>query len=316
MPGRPRYTREEAAGAILRSASWADALRRLGVIPRGKNFATIRKWAGIWGIDTSHLRPARPHGGVPRFTEAQLREAIADSLNWTDVMRRLNRCPSGDSRKTAIKYAELCDISTDHFDPNAARRRAGWARAIPLESILVENSTYASRGNLKKRLYAAGLKQRRCELCGQGELWRGSRMSLILDHVNGKRNDNRIENLRIVCPNCAATLDTHCGRSLPRTRECERCSEIFIPRTKDHRYCSLRCGAGGRRPMTGVPALERRKVERPPYEQLMREIEETSYLAVGRKYGVSDNAIRKWVRFYENERARLEAEADELDEVA
>jgi transposase-like protein len=68
--------------------------------------------------------------------------------------------------------------------------------------------------------------------------------------------------------------------------------------------------------MTGVPALERRKVERPPYEQLMREIEETSYLAVGRKYGVSDNAIRKWVRFYENERARLEAEADELDEAA
>jgi transposase-like protein len=49
------------------------------------------------------------------------------------------------------------------------------------------------------------------------------------------------------------------------------------------------------------PAL--RRVQRPPYEQLLREIAETSYVAVGRKYGVSDNAIRKWVRQYEREGA-------------
>jgi hypothetical protein len=316
MPWRPRYTRDQAAEAIAQAATWADALRLLGMRPRGKSFATIRKWAGIWGIDSSHLRPARAHGAGPRFTEAQLREAIAESLNWTDVMRRLNRCPSGDSRKTAIKYADLWGISTKHFDPNAARRRAGQSRSIPLAEILVANSTYASRGNLKKRLYEAGLKESRCELCGQDEHWRGRRISMILDHINGNRNDNRLLNLRIVCPNCAATLDTHCGRNLPRTRDCERCGEVFIPRARNHRYCSLRCGAGGSRPMTGVPAVARRKVERPLYEQLTREIEETSYLAVGRKYGVSDNAIRKWVRFYENERARLEAEADELDEAA
>jgi hypothetical protein len=37
-------------------------------------------------------------------------------------------------------------------------------------------------------------------------------MSLIIDHINGVGDDNRLENLQIVCPNCAATLDTHCGR--------------------------------------------------------------------------------------------------------
>jgi transposase-like protein len=46
-------------------------------------------------------------------------------------------------------------------------------------------------------------------------------------------------------------------------------------------------------------------VERPPFEQLLAEIEATSYLAVGRKYGVSDNAVRKWVRFYEREAERV-----------
>jgi ribosomal protein S27AE len=65
---------------------------------------------------------------------------------------------------------------------------------------------------LKERLFNEGLKDRQCEQCGQGELWRGRSMSLILDHINGIPDDNRIENLQIVCPNCAATLDTHCGR--------------------------------------------------------------------------------------------------------
>jgi transposase-like protein len=68
--------------------------------------------------------------------------------------------------------------------------------------------------------------------------------------------------------------------------------------------------------LKGVPKPAIRRVERPPYEQLMAEIEETSYLAVGRKYGVSDNAIRKWVRFYENQRAGVDADDEPLDEAA
>jgi transposase-like protein len=50
-------------------------------------------------------------------------------------------------------------------------------------------------------------------------------------------------------------------------------------------------------------------VGRPPYEQLLAEIEATSYVAVGRKYGVSDNAVRKWVGFYERERQRVRESA-------
>lgn len=76
--------------------------------------------------------------------------------------------------------------------------------------VLCEHST-CNRLHLKRRLYKEGLKQRRCELCGQNEVWRGRAMALILDHVNGVHDDNRLQNLRIVCPNCNATLDTHCG---------------------------------------------------------------------------------------------------------
>jgi hypothetical protein len=232
------------------------------------------------------------------------------SRSWAETLRHLGYRSAGGNWQTLKKYAPLWEIPTDHFDPAAvcreALRRASTRR--PLEEILVENSTY-SREHLKNRLFEAGLKERRCELCGQRETWRGKRIALILDHVNGIPNDNRLENLRIACPNCAATFDTHCARKnrLPREpRDCLHCGAEFVPRYRRQRYCSRKCGSrwDRTRRLRRIPHPERRKVERPPYEQLTREVDEMGYLAVGRKYGVSDNAVRKWVRFYEREAAR------------
>jgi hypothetical protein len=130
-------------------------------------------------------------------------------------------------------------------------------------------------------------------------------MSLVIDHINGVSNDNRLENLRMVCPNCAATLDTHCGRNLPRERVCPGCGETFVPRNIRHRYCSQKCwGVVKGTALRGVPVPDRRKVERPSYKQLMTDVASMSFLAIGRKYGVSDNAVRKWIRWYEYEQAR------------
>lgn len=61
------------------------------------------------------------------------------------------------------------------------------------------------------------MKQPICEKCGQDENWYGEHMSLILDHINGVNDDHRLENLRIVCPNCNATLPTHCGKNVGKS---------------------------------------------------------------------------------------------------
>ena len=238
-----------------------------------------------------------------RYSEAQVREAVAIARSIAEALRLLGLVPAGGNHATLKKLITRYGLSTEHFNPYWAQHGGRAARApIPLELILVEHSTY-HRNHLKRRLYDEGLKTRVCELCGQGETWQGRSMALILDHINGIGTDNRLENLQIVCPNCAATLDTHCGRKNRRDRDprsCLWCGHEFIPRYTTHRYCSPSCGQHSKGPRE--PRPERRKVERPSYEQLMTDLETMSFLAIGRKYGVSDNAVRKWVRWYEYQR--------------
>ncbi len=242
---------------------------------------------------------------MPRYTEAQAREAVASSLSYAEALRKLDVGSTGGNWRTLLIWLERWGIPIGHFDPRAPQRRGVSQRPRPLHEILVEGSTY-SRGHLKQRLYREGLKRRRCELCGQGELWRGRPMGLILDHINGVRDDHRLDNLRIVCPNCAATLETHCGRKnrvVRSERRCLRCDAAFLPRYERQRYCSRACGTRSPKPTRGVAQPERRRVQRPPYDELMREIAANGYSAVGRVHGVSDNAVRKWVRQYEREAA-------------
>ncbi len=243
---------------------------------------------------------------VPRYTESAAREAIAASTNWSQALRRLGVRAAGGNHAVLKRWAATWRIPTNHFAPYAQAGAHLQRQRIPIEQVLIEGSTY-TRHSLKRRLYETGLKARACELCGQGEEWRGLRMSLILDHINGVHDDNRLDNLRIVCPNCAATLSTHCSRNLPRN-VCPTCGTEFRRRSSRQRYCSQACWQASAECRAGRSMAGRRKVERPSYEQLLAELREMSWVAIGRKYGVSDNAVRKWLRRYEAERNRQRSE--------
>ena len=237
-----------------------------------------------------------------RFTEDDVRAAVAAPRTYSEVLRRLGLRAAGGNYRTLKKYVDrIWQIPTDHFDPNGARAAR---KPAPLESILVVGSTY-HRGHLKRRLLSEGLKQPVCELCGQWPIWHGRRMALVLDHANGVHDDHRLENLRILCPNCNATLDTHCGKHNKRKhpdRACPVCGCRFRPQWGGQVYCSHSCAGQGE--ANRAAQRSRRTVERPPYAQLVAEIEASSFLAVGRRYGVSDNAIRKWLRAYVAEERR------------
>lgn len=154
---------------------------------------------------------------MKKFEREKLKTLVNESNSIKEVLIKLGLRDAGGNYKTFHKYVLEYEISTAHFKTkeDIYKETLGVSvdkTKIPLSEILVIDSTY-NRSHLKPRLYKEGLKKRECEMCGQGEEWNGKKMSLILDHINGVHNDNRLENLRIVCPNCNATLDTHCGKN-------------------------------------------------------------------------------------------------------
>jgi ribosomal protein S27AE len=238
----------------------------------------------------------------PRYSVQEARVVVAASRSWAEALRRLGMCQGGGACSILRKYVALWNISTEHFDPYATSRTGTRRRRRPLEEILVEHSTF-HRGHLKERLYEAGLKRPVCESCGQGALWQGRIMAMILDHVNGVGDDNRLDNLRILCPNCAATLDTHCARTKRLTRveqQCPRCGRSFLPNRAQQRYCSPAAGRDG----TGNTGRGRNSVRSTGLHtrSSCERFHAVGFSTTGRRYGVSDNAVRKWIRAYERQR--------------
>lgn len=224
------------------------------------------------------------------YLEENFTPLVASSFTLREVAKKLGLHKSGGGCITINKYISLYNIDTSHFK----FVREGVANKLPLERILVKDSAYNSTNHLKNRLYNEGLKQPVCEKCGQDEWWNGERMSLILDHINGDNRDNRLENLRIVCPNCEGTLETHCrGNKIKIT-------PAYMFSGKEKIKC-LNCGGeiyrSGKNQLCGKCYKHTlRKVERPSVHLLVEKVNTNGYKATGREYGVSDNTIRKWIK--------------------
>lgn len=147
------------------------------------------------------------------WTIEQLRYAVGTSTSHRQVLQKIGLREAGGNYDQIKKYILEAGLSTGHFVGipwNKGLRGIG-KPFLPLEAILTKNNTYQSF-KLKKRLFEAGLKNKYCEECGWAKVAEGGYLPLELDHINGDRHDNRLENLRVLCPNCHSLKPTHRGR--------------------------------------------------------------------------------------------------------
>ncbi len=152
------------------------------------------------------------------WTIDELRNAVYNSKSYRQVLVRLKLRPAGGNYDQLKKYIVQYKIKTTHFTGQA------WNKGMSgvgkpqrtFGEILISHSYYQSY-KLKPRLIAAGMKPGYCEHCGWAEKTVDGYTPLELDHINGDRHDNRMENLRILCPNCHSLTPTYRGRGKRKT---------------------------------------------------------------------------------------------------
>ena len=148
------------------------------------------------------------------YTDEQFIEAVAKSGSWHQVLKHLGLKVGGGTQETMKKLAKELDLDLSHMHGMAWRKgtKVPVTPARPLEDYL-NNKASIQSAKLKKKLWKAGLKEKRCELCNITE-WLGQPAPLQLDHIDGNRNNNNLLNLRILCPNCHALTDNYCGKNI------------------------------------------------------------------------------------------------------
>jgi hypothetical protein len=218
-----RWTDAQLVEVVAQAENLHGVFVALGLRPGGEAWLAMKEHIRRLELDLSHWNPrARavvlaPGRRAPTWTDAELRDASLGARSVAEVMRRLGLDPvSNRGRREIVRRLRELGV-----DPAAFAGRA-WAGGTapdrrasrrPLEEILVRDSTYRTSSLLKERLLEAELLHPWCACCGVEE-WNGTRLVLHLDHINGERSDNRLANLRLLCPNCHSQTETYCGRNI------------------------------------------------------------------------------------------------------
>jgi hypothetical protein len=148
---------------------------------------------------------------MTKYNKDELKKIVEKSFSIAEVCRKLNIIPAGGNYKSLKVNFLKFDIDTSHFTGqgwNFGANFKKFGKCFTLDEILVKNSTYTNTTNIKKKLFEAGLKENICEECGTN-IWNNKPITLQLHHKDGDNTNNKLDNLKILCPNCHTQTDTY-----------------------------------------------------------------------------------------------------------
>jgi hypothetical protein len=148
-----------------------------------------------------------------KYTEEQFIDAVKSSTSIRQVLNKLELKEAGGNYSIAKTRIKNLELDTSHFSGQGWNKgkKLGPRKSVKELLVLDRKHPYQSH-KLKNRLLQEGVKIHQCECCHIVE-WQGKPTPLELDHINGINYDNRLENLRLLCPNCHAQTDTYRGRN-------------------------------------------------------------------------------------------------------
>lgn len=215
------------------------------------------------------------------YSKEELQSILNEATSLTDFLLMLGyNSYSGSVLQTAKQYLKDIGLEEDYRKIRSVKRKP--------ENIFVKNST-ACQSVLRRYYYEGKYTEYKCSICGQEPEWNGQPLTLILDHINGNNKDDRLENLRWVCPNCNQQLPTTGSRNKPHKKinRCKQCGKIISDKAT---YCSACLGK-----QTSKKIVES-YIDR---ETLKNKIRNQSFESIAAEYGkTSGNAIKRWCDYY------------------
>lgn len=224
---------------------------------------------------------------ISDYTKEELQKFVNESSTISEILEKIGKRKNTGARKTLNKYLKFRGVDLKEFSKRQKDKQINGIRnyihsiSKPLNEILVENSNYDGY-YLKKRLLECNLIEEKCAICGQPPIHNGIPLVLQLDHKDGIHSNNKIENLRLLCPNCHTQTPTWGSKDRnPKKYYCIDC-------TKETKGYGKKCNS--------CASIEFNKDYRKfevSREDLERLLYEMPMIKIGEKFGVTDNSIRQ-----------------------